>query len=74
MGKGFDSKCNFTPPTMSLELLLCLGCGVSFSGRIQQSPVDGCSSVSCSFGVLTGEDVLYMGLFFHFIYKSLISK
>ena len=51
-----------------------LGCGVSFFGAIQQSPVDGCSSVSCSFGVLTGEDVLYMGLFLHFTYKSLISK
>ena len=33
-----------------------LGCGVSFFGGIQHSPVDGCSVASCSFGVLTGED------------------
>ena len=33
-----------------------LGCGVSFFGGIQPSPVDGCSAVSFSFGVLTGED------------------
>ena len=33
-----------------------LGHGVTFFGEIQYSPVDGCSSVSCSFGVLTGED------------------
>ena len=35
-----------------------LGCGVSFFGGLQHSPVDGCSAVSCSFGVLTGEDEL----------------
>ena len=33
-----------------------LGCGVSFFGGIQHSPVDDCSAVSCNFGVLTGED------------------
>ena len=33
-----------------------LGCGVSFFGGIQHSPVDGCLAASCSFGVLTGED------------------
>ena len=33
-----------------------LGCGVSFFGGIQHSPVDGCSAVSCNFGVLAGED------------------
>ena len=33
-----------------------LGCGVSFFGMIQSSPVDDCSTMSCSFGVLTGED------------------
>ena len=30
--------------------------GVSFFGGIQHSPVDGCSAVSCNFGVLAGED------------------
>ena len=29
-----------------------LGCGVSFFGGVQHSPVDGCSAVSCNFGVL----------------------
>ena len=33
-----------------------LTCGVSFVGGILHSPVDGCSAVSCNFGVLTGED------------------
>ena len=33
-----------------------LGCGVSFFSRIQHSPTDGCSEVSCNFGVLSGED------------------
>ena len=33
-----------------------LGRGVSFFGGIQCSPVDGCSAVSCNFGVLSGED------------------
>ena len=37
-------------------LLLGLGCGISFSGGIQHSPVDGCSALSCNFGVLPGED------------------
>ena len=30
--------------------------GVSFFGGIQHSPVNGCSAVSCNFGVLVGED------------------
>ena len=33
-----------------------LGCGVSFFGGIQHSPIDDCSAVSCNFGVLIGED------------------
>ena len=33
-----------------------LGHGVYFFGGIQHSPVDGCSAVSCNFGVLAGED------------------
>ena len=47
---------------MILPLLLpcwgfsfALGCGVSFYNGIQNSPVDGCSAVSCNFGVLAGE-------------------
>ena len=37
---------------------LALGHGVSFFGGIQHFPVNDCSAVSCSFGVLTGEDEL----------------
>ena len=33
-----------------------LGHGVSFFGMIQHSSIDGCSEVSCNFGVLTRED------------------
>ena len=33
-----------------------LDVGHLFFGRIQQSPVDGCSAASCNFGVLAGED------------------
>ena len=55
-GMGFGSKHDFAPPTILLGLLLCLGCGVSFVGGIQYSPVDGCSAVSCNFGLLMGED------------------
>ena len=31
-------------------------CGLSFFGGIQHSPVDGCSALSCNFGVLAGKD------------------
>ena len=33
-----------------------LGGGLSFSGGIQHSLVDGCSEETCNFGVLAGED------------------
>ena len=33
-----------------------LGCGVSFFGGIQHSPVESCSAVSCNSEVLAGED------------------
>ena len=32
------------------------GCGVSFFGGIQHSPVDGCSAASCNSGVFAGEE------------------
>ena len=57
---GFDSKCNFAPPTILLGLLLCPWMWVLFVclffGGIQHSPVNGCSAASCTFGVLTGKD------------------
>ena len=33
-----------------------LGCGVSFFGWIQHFPIKGCSTASCNFGVLSGEE------------------
>ena len=67
VGMGFDSKCNFAPPTILLGFFFALGLGVSFSGGIQHSPVDGCSAASRNFGVLTGEDErpsFYSAIFF----------
>ena len=57
----YDAKCNVSPPTILLGLLLCPGCWVSFAaggggGGIQHFPVDGCSAVSCDLGVLTGDE------------------
>ena len=51
-GLGFDSKCDFAPPTILLGLLLCPWMWGIFFGGIQHSPADGCSAVSCNFGVL----------------------
>ena len=54
---GFDSKCNFAPPTILLELLLCLWMwGIFFLNGIQHSTVEGCSAVSCNFGVPAEDD------------------
>ena len=53
---GFDSKCNFAPPTIFWGFSFALGRGVSFFEGIQHSPVNGCSVASCNFGVLAGED------------------
>ena len=43
------------------------GHGVSFFGGIQHSPIDGCSSASCNFGVLTGEDERTILLLCHLV-------
>ena len=45
-----------SPLLPSLFFSFALGHGVSFLGGVQHSPIDGCSAVTCSFGVLTGED------------------
>ena len=57
MGLRFDSKCDFTSPTVFLGLHLCPWTwGIFFLGKIQHTPVDFCSAAGCDFGVLTGED------------------
>ena len=53
MSMGFDSKCNFAPPTILFGLFLCPWTWGIFSGGIKHSPVNGCSAVSCKFGVLS---------------------
>ena len=53
---GFDSKHDFTPPTILLGFSFALGCEVSFFDGIQHSPVDGYSAVSFNVGDLAGED------------------
>ena len=53
---GFDSKCDVTPPTILLGLLLCPWMWVSFSDGNQHSPFDGYSAASCNFGALTGDE------------------
>ena len=52
-----------------LGFSFALGCGVSFFGEIQHSPVNGCSAASCNFGVLTGEDA-HVPLFCHIVVLS----
>ena len=44
-----------TPPTVSLWFLV-FGCGTSFFGEFQHSPINGCLTVSCNFVALTGGD------------------
>ena len=56
MGMEFDSKCDFAPLPSCRGFSLPFGMGSFFFGGIQHSPVDGCSSVSCNFGVIPGED------------------
>ena len=55
-GMGFDSKCDFAPPTILLGLLLCPWMWDTFFGGMQHSPVDGYSAVSCNFGILTEDE------------------
>ena len=45
-----------TPPTIFGAPSFAFGHRVSSFGGIQHSSVNGCSAVSCNFGVLTGED------------------
>ena len=49
---GFDSKCNFAPPSNLLGLSFAPGHGVAFYDGIQHSPVDGCSAASCNLEIL----------------------
>ena len=53
---GFDSKHDFALLPYCWGFSFALGCGVSYFGGIQHSPVNGCSAVSCNFGVLAGKD------------------
>ena len=56
-GCGIWFYCECTPPTISLWLLLCLGTWSILFWWFQHPPVDGCSTVNCSFGAFAGENV-----------------
>ena len=58
-GMGFDSKHDFAPPTIFLGLLLYPWTWCIFFGGIQHFPVNGCSAVSCNFGVLTEDERMF---------------
>ena len=51
-GYGIWFYCNCTPPTVSLQLLLCLWMWGIFFGEFQCLPVDDCSAVSCDSSAL----------------------
>ena len=55
-GDGFDSNTILPLLPSCWGFSFALGCGLSFLGGIQHSPVDGCSAASNNFGVLAGED------------------
>ena len=57
-GNGIWFYHDCAPPTVSLQLLLCLWTwGIFFFfGRFQHPPVNGCLTASCDFGALTGGD------------------
>ena len=50
---GIWVYCDCAPPTISLQLLLCLWMWGIFFGEFQCLPVNDCSAVSCDSGVLT---------------------
>ena len=50
---GIWFYCDCAPPTISLQLLLCLWMCSIFFGKFQCLPVDDCSAVSCDSGTLT---------------------
>ena len=48
--------CDCAPPTTPWGFFFVFGLGLSFFGGFQCPPDNGCSTASCNFGVLTGED------------------
>ena len=51
---GIWFYCDCAPPTVLLQLLLCLWMWGIFFGEFQCLPVDDCSAVSCDFSALAG--------------------
>ena len=56
VGMGLDSKWDLPLLPSCWGFSFAPGCGVSFIGGIQHSPVDGCSAASCNSGVFAGEE------------------
>ena len=61
----------FSLPPSCWSLSFALECGVSFYGKIQHSPVDGCSAAGLNFGVDTGEDE-YMSFYYNIFFFPII--
>ena len=55
-GRGLILNVISPLPLSCWGFFFALGHGVCFFGGMQHSPVNGCSAVSCDFGVLAGED------------------
>ena len=66
-GRVFDSKDNFTTPTILLGPLLCPRTWSIPFGGIQYSPVGSCLAVSCNPGVLPEEECTF---FYSTIFSS----
>ena len=56
---GMWFYCDYTPPTISLQLLLCPWIFFFFAGFLCPS-ISGCVIASCDFGVLTGEAAIFL--------------
>ena len=71
-GNGFDSNTILPLLPSCWSFSFALGCGLSFFGGIQHSPVDGCSAASNNFGVLAREDkhTSFYSTIFHLVAVS----
>ena len=55
-GMGFDFIMIVALLPSHFGFFFIFGCGLSFFGRFQHPPFDGCPTTSCDFGALTGGD------------------
>ena len=60
VGMRFDFIVSVLPPAVSLRLRHCLWVWGVFFGGFQCPPVDGCSTASCDFGALAGDECMFL--------------